>query len=256
MQDILDIYEEVFQTNSDLAQSLVEIHIQKIKQMDEFLPQSLSFFILTDTSRNSFPFVSKNFVPNMGLDPEMMKEHGPNYWFQYFHPDDLEVWVKLLQDLMTFTLTEVDPEDRLRLSYTWNFRVKTVKGNYVNLFEHEIPYLLDNDGKPVVGVGHLTIVGDGEPMPIKGSVKRLNDKGEYETLYIKSFSQKLLSGGLTNRELDIVRLLALNFSSKKIGDSLSISSHTVDTHRRNILKKLNLSSTGELVGYMKMHQLY
>lgn len=256
MKDVFDIYDEVFQSNTDLAQSLVEKHIQKIKEMDEFLPQGLSFFILTDTSRNSFPYVSKNFVSNLGLDPEMMKIHGPNYWFQFFHPDDLEIWVKLLQDLMQFTMTEVDPEIRLKLSYTWSFRVKNSDGKYVNLFEHEVPYLLDDEGKPVVGLGHLTIVGEGEPMPIKGTVKYLNDQDEYETLYVKSYSQKLLSGGLSNRELDIVRLLALDHSSKEIGDLLSISSHTVDTHRRNILKKLDMNSTGELVGYMKTHQLY
>jgi len=32
---------------------------------------------------------------------------------------------------------------------------------------------------------------------------------------------------------------------------LHISKHTVDTHRRNILKKLNLNSTYELLNYFK-----
>ena len=65
------------------------------------------------------------------------------------------------------------------------------------------------------------------------------------------FSQKLLSNGISNRERDIVRLLVLNYSSKDIAEKLNISSNTVDTHRRNILKKLNISSTGELIGMIK-----
>ena len=57
------------------------------------------------------------------------------------------------------------------------------------------------------------------------------------------------------RERDIIRLLVLDKSSKEISESLNISSHTVDTHRRNILKKLKLSSTGELVAMIKMNSV-
>ena len=70
-----------------------------------------------------------------------------------------------------------------------------------------------------------------------------------------NFSQKLLTNGITNRERDIVRLLVLNYSSKTIGEKLNISSNTVDTHRRNILAKLNVSSTGELVGMLKTNNI-
>ena len=91
-------------------------------------------------------------------------------------------------------------------------------------------------------------------MHVCASAKLLNEKNEYETVYFSNFSHKLLKGGISNRERDIIRLLVLNKSSKEIGTSLSISSNTVDTHRRNILKKLNISSTGELIGMLKMNR--
>lgn len=255
-EKIFDIYDEVFDSNNSFTGTIVEKHINKLKELDTFLPPSTSFFILTNTTQNTFPFVSKNFEHNIGLDIEMMNTHGPNYWLQFFHPEDLEIWVGMLNDLMAYTMTEVEPEKRHRLSYTWNFRVKTAKGNYVNLFEHQTPTVLDDDYKPVIGIAHLTVIGNGEAMPIKASVKILNEQNEYETLYVKNYSQKLLSNGLTNRENDIIRLLALDHSSKSIAEKLKISSHTVDTHRRKILKKLGLSSTGELIGYVKTYQLY
>ena len=52
----------------------------------------------------------------------------------------------------------------------------------------------------------------------------------------------------------MIRLLVLNLTSKEISEKLNISSHTVDTHRRNILKKLKISSTGELVGMLKFNK--
>jgi DNA-binding CsgD family transcriptional regulator len=82
----------------------------------------------------------------------------------------------------------------------------------------------------------------------------LNDKQEYETIYFNTYSQKLLNGGISNRERDVIRLLIQNYSSKEISAKLNISPHTVDTHRRNILKKLNISSTGELIGMLKTNQ--
>lgn len=52
---------------------------------------------------------------------------------------------------------------------------------------------------------------------------------------------------LTNREMDILRLMALGESSSSIADSLFISEMTVNTHRKHILKKLGLSNTPTLI---------
>lgn len=52
---------------------------------------------------------------------------------------------------------------------------------------------------------------------------------------------------LTDREVEIVKLLIEGKSSKEIGEILYISKHTVDTHRRNILSKTNTNSTSELI---------
>ena len=52
---------------------------------------------------------------------------------------------------------------------------------------------------------------------------------------------------LSDRELDIVRLLKKGLSSKEIASQLSLSVRTVDAHRYNILKKLNLKNATALV---------
>lgn len=54
---------------------------------------------------------------------------------------------------------------------------------------------------------------------------------------------------LSDREIEIVKLLAKGINHKAIGEQLFISPRTVDAHRTNIMKKLNLSSTAELVVY-------
>ena len=54
---------------------------------------------------------------------------------------------------------------------------------------------------------------------------------------------------LTPRELEVTRLLAEGKSSKQIGMALSISIKTAQTHRSNIMRKLDIHSTSELVLY-------
>jgi DNA-binding NarL/FixJ family response regulator len=54
---------------------------------------------------------------------------------------------------------------------------------------------------------------------------------------------------LTIREREIVKLIAEGKSSKEIGELLFISSRTVQHHRANIMRKLNVKKTADLVKY-------
>lgn len=54
---------------------------------------------------------------------------------------------------------------------------------------------------------------------------------------------------LTPREVQIVQLIAKGFVAKEISKYLNLSTHTVYTHRKNIMRKLDLSSSSELVLY-------
>lgn len=54
---------------------------------------------------------------------------------------------------------------------------------------------------------------------------------------------------LTPREIEIVRLIAKGLIAKEIAGLLNLSTHTVYTHRKNIMRKLKLNTSSELVLY-------
>jgi DNA-binding NarL/FixJ family response regulator len=60
---------------------------------------------------------------------------------------------------------------------------------------------------------------------------------------------------LTSREREIVQLLAEGKSSKEVAVSLGISVKTAETHRANIMRKLELHSVSELVRYAVKNQI-
>jgi two-component system, NarL family, response regulator NreC len=54
---------------------------------------------------------------------------------------------------------------------------------------------------------------------------------------------------LTEREIDVLRMVATGCTSKEVGLSLSISIKTVESHRSRIMRKLQASGVVELVHY-------
>lgn len=54
---------------------------------------------------------------------------------------------------------------------------------------------------------------------------------------------------LTDRELEVFRLIGAGISTREISQRLDLSMKTVDAHRRHMREKLNLRSTSELIRY-------
>lgn len=71
----------------------------------------------------------------------------------------------------------------------------------------------------------------------------------------KAVSQNRELELLSEREIEIIKLICEGLSSVEIGDKLFISPRTVDTHRNNILQKLNLPNIAALVRFAMHHKM-
>ena len=56
---------------------------------------------------------------------------------------------------------------------------------------------------------------------------------------------------LTTKEIEIIKYITQGLTSKEIGEMLKISNRTVDTHRHNILKKLEIPNSAQLSTWAK-----
>jgi DNA-binding NarL/FixJ family response regulator len=61
---------------------------------------------------------------------------------------------------------------------------------------------------------------------------------------------------LSRKELEVIRFIKKGCSSKEIASFLMIAVKTVEAHRYNILKKLNLKNTAAMVNHINSHQLF
>lgn len=64
-----------------------------------------------------------------------------------------------------------------------------------------------------------------------------------------------LPDGLSEREVDVLRMIALGHTNAEIAEELYLSIRTVETHRAHIQQKLRLGSRAELVRYALDHKL-
>jgi len=90
------------------------------------------------------------------------------------------------------------------------------------------------------------------------AIAEVNKGGRYICSEVKTilseqaFEEDTNTGvnSLSNRELEIIKLIKDGLSSKEISTQLNISLKTVEVHRHNILKKLNLKNSAALVNFI------
>lgn len=104
-------------------------------------------------------------------------------------------------------------------------------------------YVLKNAGKVELIEAVQTILNNEKYIS-----KALRQSNEQEDSFVKSLS-------LTQREKEIITLLAKEKSSQEIADSLFISIYTVNTHRKNILHKLGIKNTAGLMKFASENNL-
>lgn len=80
---------------------------------------------------------------------------------------------------------------------------------------------------------------------LKEDQKQAEENSENESRYIKAVGEI----PLTNRELEIIKLITMELSNREIAEKLFISVRTVETHRKNIMQKLQTKSVIALVHY-------
>jgi len=102
------------------------------------------------------------------------------------------------------------------------------------------------------GVNELLIaihtVYKGKPYVCSYIAKEFSNMSEY--LENKNLTLKPVSPGFTNRETEVMDLIAQGLSTKVIADRLFVSVKTIETHRKNLISKAQVKNTAELMAFI------
>jgi two-component system, NarL family, invasion response regulator UvrY len=109
--------------------------------------------------------------------------------------------------------------------------------------------------------GYLT--KDSAPSELMGAIRRIVAGGRYITPSIAdrlveqldASAQRPLAERLSDREYQVLRLIAAGKTTREIARALSVSQKTIGTYRTRIREKLHLQTTAELLAFAVRHQL-
>lgn len=169
------------------------------------------------------------------------------------HPEDMPHVASAEAQSLDYYYTVLGGEKIVHYKTSYNFRMKTSKGNY-ELFNHQSLVLeTDQNGRSTKAINiHTNIAHITDRNHYKFSLLGLNGYPSYLNIDVtvrdfRSLKEPPAEQVLSSRELEILRLLKEGYNSKQIADQLSISVHTVKTHRKNMLRKAGCTNAVAMV---------
>lgn len=156
---------------------------------------------------------------------EVILLHHPNELIDY---PNLSGYLLLIIPFLSFELNE-----------------EFLKRMFSNARETKYLFLDTDDGNPAAK-GDLNIY-DSQREIINKVNDRLNTYGEKSNEYI--------ANELTKREIEVLQLVSKGLANKEVADKLSISIHTVISHRKNISEKTGIKSASGLTMYAVLKKI-
>lgn len=241
----LDVYSEtrkIWDTISKDEQLLnLNFNLEVHKKLLDIFQVGAYYYFVLNVRKSQFELVSPEIQNVLGYDPA---EVNLAFFLDLMHPDDRPFFLNFERATGEF-FNNISGERIFKYKVQNDFRIRKADGRYLRILNQFVviqhdeedvrTFVINTDisnlkkeNKPM-----LSFVGmDGEPSYINVDVKNI----------FKPTTQVF-----TKREKDILRALANGMSSAQISSTFNISKHTVDSHRKNMLKKTDAKSTNEVI---------
>lgn len=188
-------------------------------------------------------FFHKGFDQCLGYT---INELTADFFINILHPADLTMYFKISKALLSFVMDNSDGLIPFDSSFQINYRVRKKDGNYIQVVRQSTPFIKNADGKVEAYISLCSdITSISESNCIKWEISGPRKERFNDYLDEKDEDENLFSG----RELDVLKLLSKGYSSAKISEKLFISVNTVNTHRKNLMRKANVNKTIDLLSF-------
>jgi len=215
----------------------LDAHLDALRTLEALDGNCYQIF---DLHRRTHVYFSAKFNSYFGLkEGEDLDERT--------HPDDLYRMMEMgIRYLRFFYSRPV--EERTKYKLTNDFRLARPGGGYTRVTKNYTALELDTRGNLWLALCSLAIsVETDASLPLKSRIVNVETgapllfpTGNMATAYEAPFSE---------REIQVLDLIARGYSSKQIAPVLAMSVHTVNTHRQNIIRKAGMKNSTEAVKY-------
>jgi len=215
-----------------------------IQQLGKVMEENGQFITVADLSQVKFLFVSEGIRQILGVEPG---ELNPGHFVEVVHPDDLSRF-GLLRAQTFVVEKEVLETDKGSALVSFTIRLRNPAGEYQNYICQAYFFYSPIPHKAVYLIQVISKVDWFKPK--KNYYHHYKGKDLSLFKYPDEHLLKI-SPGLSQRELEIIKLIEKGLSSKQIAEKLFLSVFTVNTHRGNILGKSGKATISDLIYELK-----
>ena len=181
---------------------------------------------LYDLNKCQFVYCNDSFKNVLDYNPVEILEIGWQFWYKNIHPSEIDEVRKRINHFIKTTENKVYSR-----SDFFSYHIKTGLGEW-KLLHHRL--FSFSYKKELFVLSYLQDISQ---------IEQISNLLGIDSKYATSCNEVDIS----SREKEVLRLVANGFSSKEISDQLFISSHTVTSHRKNLIEKFKVSNTAQLI---------
>ena len=195
-----------------------------------------------DYCKRQMVFFSSNFGGLLGYVPSDYQENAQQFFSGKIHADDaLMLSINSVSALKIFN--HLSSDEKLNHKMISEYRMMNAQNRYVRLVEQYQVLKLDQKGQLWLAF-NIVDVSPNQEASEPGKSQLLNFR---TGKIIPLEAPQKATFELTKREMEILGLVKNGMLSKEISTKLSISVHTVNTHRQRFLEKLGANNSMEAI---------
>jgi len=232
---------------ADLDYAALEKHKITLQTLSSIGNSGIHVF---DLSKQQMVFYSSNFGKLLGYSPSEYEKEGHLFFYDKIHPVDI-VKMNTFGVSLQKLFFNFSSEDKMNHKSIMEYRMLNSQNKYVRLIEQYQILELDKTGQVWLMMGIVDLSANQEEYD--GIKTQLLNFKTGNIIPIEAPKQIQIE--LTKREIEVLKLVKNGYLSKEISSKLSISLHTVNTHRQRFLEKLGANNSFEAVTFASNYGL-
>ncbi len=247
---VTGIVDQDYFKSEDQWKSVTELtEKEEFRFLISHLPCIVSIF---NIQKGYYEFISDNMSSILGYDPRKFEgEHGVNLIFEIVMKDHAAAFMDpIMKDIFAYLFEYSTPNNGKDFRFTICAKVKASNGLLQWYLMDTNILQLNETGQPLRTIFTMTNVHQfKKDDAIYYDVLKRDENGIYRPVLQKSISEHGPIQSLTEREYEILSFISKGYTSAQIADKLFLSLFTIQTHRKNIKRKLKCKSNGEMINY-------
>lgn len=241
---LMNVWESNNKILKPIDKKLVVDMVDQIASL--FSPGNYYYFIL-NFETYTLDYISEGVRAVLGVDP---KDFSIESFLELMHPDDIQKMHEKEKFVLDFKLNHIPKEDITKYKTVYLMRFQLKDGTYKTILHQAKALNISDDGKLF------------QVLSIHTDVTYLNPRIDHKISFISNerpsfysldtgngfeFIESNFKTMFTKREKEVIIKLSKGNDFNEIAELLFVSPHTINTHKRNILKKSGCKNTAELI---------